>query len=206
MPDQMKLPFALWTAQAVRALIHKKFGKTLGLSTMPLYLKRWGLTAQRPLTRAAPRDPQRIAAWRAQDYPSIAARAKREKAVIHWSDETDVRDQDQIGPFGKSSGGYAPQGQTLVLTQTRQTFSLSMIAAVSNRGLMRFTLYEGDLNGAIFIDFVTDAKQKVFLIVGDPRVDLASFDKNSGVVQEWLAHHKDEIEIFTLPADAPDPG
>jgi hypothetical protein len=122
MPDQMKLPFALWTAQAVRALIHKKFGKTLGLSTMQLYLKRSGLTAQKPLTRATPRDPQRIAAWRAQDYPSIAARTKHEKAVIHWSDETDVRDQDQIGPFGKSSGGYAPQGQMPVLTQTRQTF------------------------------------------------------------------------------------
>jgi transposase len=41
-PDQMQLPFALWTAQAVRELIHKKFGKTLGLSTMQLYLKRWG--------------------------------------------------------------------------------------------------------------------------------------------------------------------
>jgi hypothetical protein len=81
---------------------------------------------------------------------------------------------------------------------------MSMIAAVNNRGLMRFN----SLNGAIFIDFMTrlvrDAKRKVFLIVGDPRVDLASFDKNSGVVQEWLAHHKDEIEIFTLPADAPE--
>ena len=32
MPDQMQLPFALWTAQAVRELIHKKLGKTLGLS------------------------------------------------------------------------------------------------------------------------------------------------------------------------------
>jgi hypothetical protein len=41
MPDQMKPPFALWTAQAVRELIYQKFGKTLGLSTMPLYLKRW---------------------------------------------------------------------------------------------------------------------------------------------------------------------
>jgi transposase len=83
MPDQMKLPFALWTTQAVRAPIHKKFGKTLGLSTMPLYLKRWGLTAQKPLTRATPRDPQRIAAWLPQDYPRIAVRAKCEKAVIH---------------------------------------------------------------------------------------------------------------------------
>jgi transposase len=43
--DQMQLPFALWTAQAVRELIHKKFGKTLGLSTMQLYLKRWGFSA-----------------------------------------------------------------------------------------------------------------------------------------------------------------
>ncbi len=30
-PDQMQLPFALWTAQAVRELIYKKFGKTPGL-------------------------------------------------------------------------------------------------------------------------------------------------------------------------------
>lgn len=205
MPDQMKLPFALWTAQAVRELIHKKFGKTLGLSTMPLYLKRWGFTAQKPLTRATQCDPQRIAAWLRSEYPRIAARAKREKALIHWSAETGVRDQDQIGPFGKSSGGYAPEGQTPVLTRTGQKFAMGKIAAVSNRGLMRFTLYEGALNGAIFIDFMTrlvrDAKQKVFLIVGDPRVHLASFDKNSGAVQEWLAHHKDEIEIFTLPDD-----
>jgi len=83
---------------------------------------------------------------------------------------------------------------------------MSMVAAVSNRGLMRFKLYEGALNGAIFIDFMTrlvrDARQKIFLIVGDTRIHLASFDKNSGAVQEWLAHHRDEIEIFTLPADA----
>lgn len=105
MPDQMQLPFAVWTAQAVRELIHKKFGKTLGLSTMPLYLKRWGFTAQKPLTRAAPRDPQKIAAWFRSDYPRIAARAKREKAAIHWSGETSVRDQDQAAPFGKSAGG-----------------------------------------------------------------------------------------------------
>jgi transposase len=197
MPDQMKLPFALWTAQAVRELIHKKFGKTLGLSTMPLYLKRWGLTAQKPLTRATQCDPQRIAAWLRSEYPRFAARAKREKAAIHWSDG--VRDQDQIG---------RGEGQTPVLTRTGQKFSMSMIAAVSNRGLMRFKLYEGALNGAIFIDFMTrlvsDAKQKVFLIAGDPGVHLASFDKSSGAVQEWLAHHKDEIEIFTLPADPPE--
>jgi len=103
---------------------------------MQLYLKRWGFSAQKPLTRATQRDPQKIAAWLEQDYPSIAARAKRDKAVIYWSDETGICNQDQIGK------GYAPKGQTPILTQTGQKFSTSMIAAVSNRGLMRFKLYK----------------------------------------------------------------
>ncbi|MGH6868212.1 MAG: helix-turn-helix domain-containing protein [Methylocella sp.] len=50
-PDQLQLLFALWTAQAVRELIYKKFGKTLGLSTMQLHLKRWGFCARKPLGR-----------------------------------------------------------------------------------------------------------------------------------------------------------
>ena len=69
-----------------------------------------------------------------------------------------------------------------------------MIAAVSNRGLMRFKLYKGALNVAIFIDFmkrlIKDAKQKVFLIVDNLRVHHAK------AVQHWLARHKVEIEIF----------
>ena len=77
-----------------------------------------------------------------------------------------------------------------------------MIAAVSNRGLMRFKLYKGALNVAIFIDFskrlIKDAKQKVFLIVDNLRVHHAKAD------QDWLARHKDEIEIFYLPAYAPE--
>jgi transposase len=195
-PDQMQLPFALWTAQAVRELIQKKFGKTLGLSTVQLYLKRWGFTAQKPLTRATQRNPQKIEAWLKEEYPLIAARAKREKAVIYWGDETGICNQDQIGR------GYAPKGQTPVLTQTGQKFSTSMIAAVSNRGLMRFRLYKGALNVKIFIGFmkrlIKDAKQKVFLIVDNLRVHHAK------MVQDWLAEHKGEIELFYLPAYAPE--
>src|ERR1039457_4287306 len=77
-----------------------------------------------------------------------------------------------------------------------------MEAAVSNRGLMRFKLYKGALNVAIFIDFmkrlIKDAKQKVFLIVDNLRVHHAK------AVQDWLARHKVEIEIFYLPAYAPE--
>jgi hypothetical protein len=53
---------------------------------------------------------------------------------------------------------------------------------------------------AIFIDFmkrlVKDAKQKVFLIVDNLPVHQGG--------SRWLARHKDEIEIFYLPAYAPE--
>ena len=62
-PDQLKLPFALWTSRAVRELIERRFGQRLGLSTVQLYLKRWGMTPQKPLTRATQRSPAAVAAW-----------------------------------------------------------------------------------------------------------------------------------------------
>jgi hypothetical protein len=39
----------------VRELIERPFVKRLGLSTVQLYLQRWGLTPQKPLARAKER-------------------------------------------------------------------------------------------------------------------------------------------------------
>jgi len=50
-PDQLRLLFALWTSRAVREVIERRFGKRLGQSTVQLYLKRWGMTPQKPLVR-----------------------------------------------------------------------------------------------------------------------------------------------------------
>ena len=55
MPRSDAIALRAVDGQAVRELIHKKFGKSLGLSTMQLYLKRWGFSAQKPLTRATQR-------------------------------------------------------------------------------------------------------------------------------------------------------
>src|SRR5664279_5409899 len=54
-PEQLKLPFALWTAGVVRELIRRRLGKQLGLSTVQLYLLKWGFTPQKPLLRATQR-------------------------------------------------------------------------------------------------------------------------------------------------------
>jgi transposase len=77
-----------------------------------------------------------------------------------------------------------------------------MISAVSNRGLMRFMLYDGALNAARFIIFLRrltkDAGQKVVLIVDNLKVHHAK------PVKSWVAAHAHEIELCYLPAYAPD--
>jgi transposase len=195
-PDRLELPFALWTSRAVRELIERRLAKRLGLSTVQLYLRRWGLTPQKPLVRAKQRQPAAIAAWLETAYPAIARRAGAARAVIYWGDETGISNQDQIGR------SYAPKGKTPVIARTAKRVTQSMIAAVSNRGLVRFMLYEGALNADRFIAFlrrlIRDAGRKVVLIVDNLKVHKA------GKVQAWVAGHAHEIELFYLPSYAPD--
>jgi transposase len=195
-PEQLKLPYALWTAGVVRELIHRRLGKHLGLSTVQLYLLKWGFTPQKPLSRATQRSDARIQHWLEREYPKIARRAKREKAVLYWGDETGVSNQDQVGR------SYAPKGQTPVLRRTAKKLTISMISAVNNRGLMRFMCFKGALNAGLFITFLSrlikDAPGKVFLIVDNLRVHKAV------KVNNWVAAHKDEIELHFLPPYAPE--
>jgi transposase len=195
-PDHLGLPFALWTSRAVRELIERRLAKRLGLTAVQLYLQRWGLTPQKPLVRAKERQPAAIAAWLETSYPAIAKRARAARAMIYWGDETGISNQD---PIGRS---YAPKGQPPVVRRSAKRVTQSMISAVSNRGLMRFMLYEGALNADGFIAFlrrlIKDAGRKVVLIVDNLKVHKAN------KVRAWVESHEHEIELCYLPAYAPD--
>ncbi len=82
---------------AVAQLIEQRFGVVLAVRTMRLYLKRWGFTPQKPLKKAYEQSPAAVKRWLAQDFPSIAARAKVEGAEIHWGDESGLRSDDVRG-------------------------------------------------------------------------------------------------------------
>ena len=53
---------ALWTRQAVRALIARESGVWLTLSVVGRYLRAWGFTAQRPMRRATERRDEAVRA------------------------------------------------------------------------------------------------------------------------------------------------
>lgn len=79
LPDQLKLPFHLWTRAAVAQLIDREYGIELSLTSVGRYLKSWGVTARKPVRCAYERNDDAIARWLEKDYPAIARQAKREK-------------------------------------------------------------------------------------------------------------------------------
>jgi transposase len=195
-PDQLKLPFALWTREAVGQLIARKTGLRLSLTALGSYLAAWGFTAQKPIRRATERDEVAITAWLRRDYPAIVKRARKEKAEIHWADETGVSNQAN---YGRS---FAPRGETPVIPRPAARFTQSMISSVTNQGKLRFMIYDGALNTAIFLTFlrrlIRDADRKLFVIVDNLRVHRAK------LVQAWVTKNADRIELLYLPPYAPE--
>lgn len=195
-PDQMKMPYALWTRAAVAQLIEREFGIELSVRTMGKYLARWGFTPQKPMKKAYEQSPIAVKKWLQEDYPAIAARAKAEGAEIQWGDESGLRSDDVRGR------GFAPRGQTPVIRVNNKRHGLSVISTVTNKGQMRWRIFDGALNADILIDFlrrlIKGQCRKVFLILDNLRVHHAK------PVKAWLAEHVKDIEVFYLPSYSPE--
>ena len=195
-PDQLKLPFVLWTREAVQQLIAERIGIRVSVWTVGRYLKSWGMTPQKPVCRAYERNPEAVARWLEVDYPQIREEAKQEGATIWWEDEMGMRSDDQGGRT------YGVKGQTPVVLGTGQRFRCSIISALTNRGQLCFRVFHDNLNSDVFIDFMKrllrHCKAKIFLIV-----DRHPSHRSRQTLQ-WVEEHSDKIRLIFLPAYSPD--
>ena len=195
-PKQLKLPFALWNRRAIQSVIYKMWRVRIAIRTIGDYLKRWGFTPQKPIKRAYEKSPKAVKGWLDDTYPEIKKRARKENAEIYWGDETGVRNDCQ------HSRGYAPRGKTPVVEINAKRFSVNMISAISNQGLLRFMMYEETMTARVLLRFlkrlIKDAGRKVFLVLDNLRVHHAK------LVKAWLEKHSDEIEVFYLPSYSPE--
>ncbi len=196
-PEQLKLPFALWTRKSVRDLMRNLTGIQIPIRTVGEYLRRWGYTPQRPLKKAYEQRPAEVKQWLDVTYPQVRARAKKENAEIHWGDETGVRNELN---YGRS---YSPIGVTPVAYTQAKRLSTSMISTITNQGKVRFMIYKGGLNTTIFKKFlqrlIKDAAgRKIFLIVDNLRVHHAK------ALSKWLGENKSLLELIFLPSYSPE--
>ena len=195
-PDQLKLRYALWTRKAVQELIEQETGVQLAIRSVGEYLKRWGMTPQKPQKRAYEQSVSAVQRWLKKDYPRIQTRAKQENAEIYWGDETGLRNDCQ------HERGYALKGQTPVIRLNANRVSFNMISAINNQGKVRFRFFEGTMNADILIDFfmrlLRYAKRKLYIILDNLPVH------HCKPVKQWLEKHRHMIEVFYLPSYSPE--
>jgi len=195
-PDQLDFGFMLWTRDAVAELIKDRFKLQLSKWTVGRLLKQWGMSPQKPVKKAYQQQPEVVQHWLDKEYPRIARKALQEKAEILWGDEMGVRSDDQIGRT------YGKIGQTPVVKVSGQRFSCQMISTVSNRGNLRFMIFEGKFNADVCITFlkrlIKDAKRKIFLILDGHPVH------KSKKVKSWIAANASKVSLFLLPAYSPE--
>ena len=198
-PDQLSLPFALWTREAVQQLLARKFDIEVSVWTVGRYLRAWGLTPQKPVRRAYEQNPVAVRKWREEEYPAIRELARAARAHIHWLDEMGLRSDHQAGR------SYGRRGETPVVFGTGQRFRCNMISSITNRGRLAFMLFRQRFTARVFLNFLgrllrltRKTRRKVFLIADGHPVHKARS------VSRWLAEHAANIRIFWLPSYSPE--
>jgi transposase len=198
-PDQLSLPFALWTREAVQELLSRKFALQVSVWTVGRYLRAWGLTPQKPVRRAYEQNPAAVRKWLEEEYPAIREQARQFKAQIHWLDEMGLRSDHQAGR------SWGRRGHTPVVLGTGQRFRCNMISSITNRGRLAFMIFRQRFTARVFLNFLgrllrlmRKSRRKVFLIVDGHPVH------KSRSVSRWLAEHREQIRIFQLPSYSPE--
>lgn len=195
-PDQLKMPFVLWTAAAVRDLIKDKLGIILPLRTMRSYLQKWDFTPQKPIKKAWQQSSEAVRTWIQEKYPAIAKAAKERGATIYWVDETGVTNK------ANAQRGYAPRGKTPVLKQDGPTRKVNMISGVTNLGAIRFMCYTSTMTQNKFILFLSKLLKSndgpVVVITDNLAVH------HGKRVAEWVRENAARIELHFIPSYSPE--
>jgi transposase len=194
-PDQLRLPFALWTREALQELLSRKFAAQVSVWTVGRYLRAWGLTPQKPVRRAYEQNPAAVRKWLEEEYPAIRNLARQWQAHIHWLDEMGLRSDHQAGR------SWGRRGETPVVFGPGQRFRCNMISSITNRGRLAFMIFCQRFTARVFLNFLgrllrltRKTRRKVFLIVDGHPVH------KSRSVRRWLAEHREQIRIFSLPS------
>jgi transposase len=195
-PEQLKLPFYLWTREAVAELIEQKFAIRLSRWTVGRYLAQWGFTPQKPIRKAFEQDPEQVRRWLEEKYPEIRGLARQKKAEIYWGDEMGLRSDHACGR------SYGRCGETPVIPGTGKRFGCNMVSAITNRGRLYFMIFKQRFRNEVFTEFlrrlIRQVPRYVFLIIDRHPVHI------SAQVKKWLQRHEDQIQVFYLPSYSPE--
>lgn len=195
LPSDHAIASATWTRQAVAALIAKRAGVELTVQGVGQYLRRWGLTPQKPARQAREQDPEEVRVFVEQTLPEVKEQAAQEEAQLHFVDEVGVKTSDQIGT------SYAPEGDTPVLEVPKRPIEQDVISSVTPDGDLLYWAFPGTMKAEKFITFlehlISEASGKIIVFADRHPAHEAQ------AVEDWLKGREGQIELEWLPRYAP---
>ncbi len=195
-PSDLGLSGQLWTRGLIGELILMLYWVRFTEPGVGKYLRRWGLTFQRPDKRAVERDPEAVRVWREETWPAIRGRAKAENGEVLLADQVGIR-SDQV-----TGCTWGAKGRTPVVRRTGNRFSANAMSAISTKGRMHFMVFTESFDAEVMCRFLTRLvghfDRKVHLVVGRHSAH------RSKAVRAWLADHKDQVELHFPPSYSPE--
>ena len=186
----------VWTCSRVAKAIEEEFGIAYHKSQIARLLKQLHWTPQIPIRRALQRDEGAIEHWRDDVWPELRKRARRERRVLVFVDESGF----YLLPGVVKT--YAPEGQTPILKAKLTRDHLSVMGGMTPRGKVYTLVRQESLNGLHSIEFLIHlgrvaATRLLVIWDGSPihrRVE----------VQEFVSDTRGKVWLELLPGYAPD--
>jgi transposase len=195
-PEAYGFPGEVWTCDRVADVLWEEFDVSYSRSQVSRILKRLGWTPQIPIIRAIQRDEEAIERWRVESWPALKEKARRERRVLVFVDESGF----YLLPGVVKT--YGPKGQTPVVDEWQTRDHLSVMGGVTPQGQVYSLVRPTSLNGLHSIEFLLHLGRLAgdrLLVIWD-----GSPIHRRAEVGEFVEEAGEAIHLERLPPYAPD--
>jgi transposase len=186
----------VWTCARIALVIEEEFGVRYHKDHVGRLLKELGWTPQIPIRRAVQRDESAIQRWRAEVWPDLRDRARRERRVLVFEDESGF----YLLPGLVRT--YAPEGSTPVIREKATRDHLSVMGGMTPEGKVYTLARQESLNGLHSIEFLIHLRRVAgerLLVIWD-----GSPIHRRVEVKDFVAGTRGRVWLEALPGYAPD--
>jgi transposase len=186
----------VWTCARVATVIEQEFGVAYHKGHVARLLKELYWTPQTPMRRAIQRDEAAIEHWRCAVWPELRKRARRDRQVLVFVDESGF----YLLPGVVKT--YAPEGRTPILLEKLTRDHLSVMAGMTPEGKLYTLARQESLNGWHSIEFLVHLGRvagRRLLVIWDG----SPIHRRSEVTQ-FVSDTRGAVRLEALPGYAPD--
>jgi transposase len=186
----------VWTRARIAKVIEEEFGVRYHKGHVGRLLQELHWTPQVPIKRAIQRDEDAIRRWRVEVWPELLNRAKRERRVLVFEDESGF----YLLPGLVRT--YAPEAHTPVIREKQTRDHLSVMGGMTPQGKVYTLVRQETLNGMHCIEFL----EHLLRVAGERLLVIwdGSPVHRRAAVTEFVAGMRDKIWVEALPGYAPD--